>query len=503
MAIKRFFANKNNTITNAFKADLSTRATGSNMGESDVLEVFHLYGQASGTNGGGTDELSRVLIDFPVTTDIAAARTAGTIPASGNVDFYLRMFDAPHTETTPTQITLTVAAISQSWTQGTGLDMTTYKNNGVSNWIKAASSTTWKEGTEGTEVEGGSFHTGSLAVTSSQYFARGTEDLTVSVTHQVEEWLKGNTGSYGFGVFLTSSQETDQESHYTKKFFASGSEFFFKRPIIEARWDDSIKDDSTNFYISSSRATATDNLNTIYFYNYVRGQLANLPSSTTAGPIWLSIYSGSSDNTQPSGSKLYLPVGGGVATKGDTNITGGQTTTTGIYSASFAYVSSSVTQFFPVWHYNSTTYYTGSAITPKSFDHGSVYPIKDYVVNVTNLKTVYSPKDAARFQLYVRPRDWNPTIYTVAKTKIENKIIEKAYWQLRRVVDDLIIIDYGNGTGNGAYTLMSYDASGSYFDLDMSMLEAGYSYELKFMFNVAGDDQVQNNSFKFRVENGN
>ena len=111
MAIKRFFANKNNTITNAFKADLSTRATGSNMGESDVLEVFHLYGQASGTNGGGTDELSRVLIDFPVTTDIAAARTAGTIPASGNVEFYLRMFDAPHTETTPTQFTLTIAMI--------------------------------------------------------------------------------------------------------------------------------------------------------------------------------------------------------------------------------------------------------------------------------------------------------------------------------------------------------------------------------------------------------
>ena len=49
MAIKRYHANADNTITNAFKADLSTRGTGSNMGAADVLEVFSIYGQASGS----------------------------------------------------------------------------------------------------------------------------------------------------------------------------------------------------------------------------------------------------------------------------------------------------------------------------------------------------------------------------------------------------------------------------------------------------------------------
>ena len=47
MGIKRYVANKDGTITNAFLDDLETRATGSNMGASDVLEVFSIIGQAS------------------------------------------------------------------------------------------------------------------------------------------------------------------------------------------------------------------------------------------------------------------------------------------------------------------------------------------------------------------------------------------------------------------------------------------------------------------------
>ena len=43
MAIKRYTAEKDTTITNAFKLDLSTRATGSNMGEADVTEIFSIY----------------------------------------------------------------------------------------------------------------------------------------------------------------------------------------------------------------------------------------------------------------------------------------------------------------------------------------------------------------------------------------------------------------------------------------------------------------------------
>ena len=92
MAITRYTASADNTITNAFEANLLTRGSGSNMGFADSLEVFSIYGQDSGSNG-QSSELSRILIQFPVAS-ISADRTAGIIPASGSVSFYLKMFNA-------------------------------------------------------------------------------------------------------------------------------------------------------------------------------------------------------------------------------------------------------------------------------------------------------------------------------------------------------------------------------------------------------------------------
>jgi hypothetical protein len=73
------------------------------------------------------------------------------------------------------------------------------------------------------------------------------------------------------------------ESYYTKKFFGRGSEFFFKRPTIEAVWDSSIKDDRGNFYASSSMLPAVENERTIYLYNSIGGRLRDIPGITTMG----------------------------------------------------------------------------------------------------------------------------------------------------------------------------------------------------------------------------
>ncbi len=96
MTIKRYIADLDNTITNAYKANLRTRGTGSNMGASDVVEVFSIFGQESSASV----ELTRCLIQFPVDT-ISTDRTNGDIPGNGNVDFYLRMYNAAHAFTLP------------------------------------------------------------------------------------------------------------------------------------------------------------------------------------------------------------------------------------------------------------------------------------------------------------------------------------------------------------------------------------------------------------------
>ena len=111
MSIKRYYADKDATIANAFKSNLSTRATGSNMGESDILEVFSIYGQAATSSV----ENSRILLEFPVegtdAGEIKGDRTAGTIPASGSVSFYLKMYNAKHSQTLPVSPKFNVAAL--------------------------------------------------------------------------------------------------------------------------------------------------------------------------------------------------------------------------------------------------------------------------------------------------------------------------------------------------------------------------------------------------------
>ena len=76
MPIHRFTASLDNTITNALKLGLQTRATASNQGLADSLQVFSIYGQASGSDvGSKTVEKSRILVQFPV-DQISAVRTA-------------------------------------------------------------------------------------------------------------------------------------------------------------------------------------------------------------------------------------------------------------------------------------------------------------------------------------------------------------------------------------------------------------------------------------------
>ena len=81
-----------------------------------------------------------------------------------------------------------------------------------------------------------------------------------------------------------------------------------------------------------------------------------------------------------------------------------------------------------------------------------------------------------------------------------NFIIHIASHDQFRVVDELDVIPYG--TGSDLHTAMSYDLSGNYFDLDMSMLESGYMYAIKFTYynNSIGDWVEQPEIFKFRVE---
>ena len=100
LSIKRYVADLDNTIVNAFQPNMSTRGTGSNSGQADIVEVYSVFARQQNSSSAttGSQELSRVLMRFPV-SNISNDRSNSKIPASGSVSFYLRLYDAKTSKT--------------------------------------------------------------------------------------------------------------------------------------------------------------------------------------------------------------------------------------------------------------------------------------------------------------------------------------------------------------------------------------------------------------------
>lgn len=490
MAIKRYVADSDNTITNAFEENLSTRGTSANMGASDSMEVFTIWGQRSGSASGASLEKSRVLVKFPI-NDIIADRAAGDVPSSGSVSFYLRLFNAVHADTLPVNYTLSILPVSQSWDEGYGLDMEGYQDAGVSNWLTASSAETWGSA-------GGTFHSESTdlrtndsatnilnirTMYSASFGDDGTEDVDVDISELVEQWIAGTKSNYGVGVMMSGTYETDElsSSFYTKKFHTRGTEYFYKRPLIEARWDDSKGDDRANLYASSALVSSADNTNTLFLYNWVKGQLKDIPGLHANKTLALKLYRDSLTDNAPQ------------------EVTGGlfSPSVSGTYSASFT-IDTTASVLYDVWSSGSTEFHTGSQITVNSFKAMAENPNPQYVTSMVNLKSSYSNQETARFRLFIREQNWSPTIYTKATETLDSEIIESAYYKIFRLSDNLEVVPYGTGSTN--HTKLSYDQSGSYFDLDMGMLESDFAYGLSFAYYLNDKYVEQPEVFKFRVE---
>ena len=88
-------------------------------------------------------------------------------------------------------------------------------------------------------TEGGDFEP--VNFKKQQLFEVGNEDLEIDITDIVESWISAAIDNYGLLIKLDGSFEDGslKKSHYTKRFFARGTEYFFKKPAIEAQWDSS------------------------------------------------------------------------------------------------------------------------------------------------------------------------------------------------------------------------------------------------------------------------
>jgi hypothetical protein len=608
MSVKRYTANKDNTISSAFKLNLSSRATAANMGSSDILEMYSIFAQASSSSV----EQSRILLDFPLAT-ISSQRDSGILPASGSTTFKVRMFNAEHNQTTPEKITVEARVITRAWSEGTGMDMESFLDTGASSWTSASTGAAWY--TAGGDFLSSDYIASSpVAMSYNQYLDVGTEDIDIDVTPIVEEYIKnikgqgtsatgsivfnttnppslgqsfkiytyegdyktfqfanttgssgkvifvltgssasgssgnlinaintnlgtyiaatgqdndltaslsqraatfygntiisssaaanvatitnfvGGTGAINHGLLIklsgSSEDGSQSRSYYTKKFFSRSSHHQMERPVIEVQWDSATKDDRSDIIRSSSLAPAADNLNNIYLYNRIRNKLVDIPST---GSLLVTRLLASTTTGAP------VAVTGPTA---DSTFITASKSSTGIYKAQFAY-SGTETTLYDVWQVTSsgglTTLYTGSAISVSDQKPNSSYEIPSYFTKITNLKSAYAANEHATFRIYTRSRNWQPNIYTVASSKAPVTVMRDGYYKICRVTDDMTVIDYSTGS-IPSYSSLSYDSSGSYFDLDMSILEPNYLYEIRLLYKDETDYIEQKEKFKFRVD---
>ena len=473
MSIKKFYATADTTITNAYKENLSTRATDSNMGLSDSLEVFFIYNQTAKTNPSAADKLeeARILVKF----DTAAITTFyGGATAPANTKFVLKLTNAAHPFTLARNYDLRVYHLGAPFVEGNGLDMESYKDVDVASWTNSATGTAWATpGASPTPV-----FTDAISI-ATQTFDTGTENLEVDITEYIDDIFDSTIAADNGLLIAMSPTITDGSqlnNFYTKKFFSRSSEFFFKRPVIEARKTSFTGDDRGRFYKASPLTTS--DVQSLYLYNTVSGARENI-----TGVVALELFS---DST------LATSIGTAAVTNPET----------GVYKATITIGSDvTATTIYEKWTAGATTIKTGPIKLLTREPETNAGEI-DYRIDITNMKPSYTREETAKFRLYTRAKDWNPTIYTVASKEVENLIVEKAYYKIVRLVDDETVVKYGIGTAgtNKEHTLISYDASGSYFDFDMSLLEKGYMYGIKVMFSINGELKEQPEIFKFRVD---
>ena len=269
---------------------------------------------------------------------------------------------------------------------------------------------------------------------------------------------------------MSSSLENGNSDYYIKMFHARNTHFLSKRPCLEARWDDSIKDDRNNFIF--------DYTGSLYLYNTVRGQLTDIQGLATGTNV-LAV-----DISDASGTLM--------------TVSASSTGIAGIYSASFCLATGSYSGsvFYDTWYSNVRTYAENSFYPYDSFANDNVEN-DQYFVNITNLQNEYENDEFVRLRLFVRNKDYAPAVFTTASLTPQGIVINKAYYRISDDRTDEIIIPFG--TGSIETTRLSYDKNGNYFDFNMNSLAPRNVYRIVFLFDNNGQKQLIDEGFKFKL----
>jgi hypothetical protein len=454
--IHRIFPSKDTFLTNYRRNNVPQ--TGSNFGAAELLQVFRIAPVTGSSGVIVSGSLARVLVEFDI-SQFSSLTASKDMPSDAT--YHLRLRNLEHGMRLPASFGIEVEQLGRAWDEGRGLDVDDFADKGYANWDRSRSNVFWT-------APGGDLS--STRLVSVAHFDDGHEDLDVDVTPLVNNWLTGGTPNYGFMVRLSSSLESGSLDYYTKMFYSRHSKRPDRWPYLEARWDDSLRDDRNNFVY--------DYTGSLFLYHRVRGQLTDIVGLGTGSNVV---------------TVRIVDASGTVKT-----VSGSHTGRTGIYSASFALATASYSgsTFNDIWFSGSSWYLTGTFTPTDEFSQQTASPAR-YVVHVKNLKKEYERDEVTRLDLYVRRHDYFPSAYATASSGPHGTVWTKAYYRVVNDRTDEVVVPFG--TGSVETTRLSYDQNGNYLRLRMAALPPREVYRISFLVHADGEQKLIDENFKFRV----
>ena len=132
------------------------------------------------------------------------------------------------------------------------------------------------------------------------YFDSGEENLEIDITSHIKKYFD-DLGLVDNGFIIAMNQSltsgVSEQNYYTKKFFSRSSEYFFKRPVIEARSNSYQKNDRGNFYSKNLVYSQEQNRQRLYLYNLISGKLQDFSPPQDKNKLSVKFYSDSALTT--------------------------------------------------------------------------------------------------------------------------------------------------------------------------------------------------------------
>lgn len=451
--IYRIYADRDTTITNVKCQFSGAPLTASNLGGSEVLDVFKVAGVQGASGYAGSGSVARALFQFDLgqLTELTSSQELPGRPAQ----YRLVIRHTTTADTIPSSFDMSVQPLSASWDEGAGVDYERYSDVGYANWTHRKANQPWT-------TPGGD----ALAPEVVQHFDTGFEDLDVDITEFAESWTDSVYPNNGVMVHLTGTVESnaDYGNYYIKRFYGRASSFLDRRPYLEARWDDTLRDDRGRMTWGTPGS--------LLFYNSVDGELQDL-----AGLPVLTL-------NDLSGALL--------------SVSASYSGQRGIYSASVSLSTGSYSGslFYDCWQLNGASLMTGTVSFVQVEPRTSLRP-KNYRVAVHGLKAEYEPGESPRFDVLFRPQAYRPSVVKTASLDYGRNVVRRAYYAIENDATRERVVQFSTGTLE--YSRLSYDAGGNYFRFHMSSLAPGNVYRMLFMVVEDSNRQLIDQDIRFKV----